>query len=59
MSVEDLKNAIGVVANETKKLAGGLYQVISNGVPEDNWITFLEKSASSAVGGMADLGQTP
>ncbi len=36
-------------------LAQGLYQVISNGVPEDNWITFLEKSARSAVGGIADL----
>ena len=39
-----------------EELAGGLYQVISNGVPEDNWISFLEASARSAVGGMADLG---
>lgn len=39
-------------------LAGGLYQVISNGVPEDNWISFLEASAKSSVGGLADLGQT-
>lgn len=38
-------------------LANGLYQVISNGVPEDNWISFLEASARSSVGGMADLGQ--
>lgn len=38
-------------------LANGLYQTISNGVPEDNWVAFLEKSARSAVGGMADLGQ--
>lgn len=38
-------------------LAKGLYQVISNGVPEDNWLSFLEQSAKSAVGGMADLEQ--
>lgn len=38
-------------------LANGLYQVISNGVPEENWISFLEASARSSVGGMADLGQ--
>ncbi len=36
-------------------LATGLYQVISNGVPEDNWITYLEKSAKASVGGIADL----
>lgn len=38
-------------------LANGLYQVISNGVPEDNWMSFLEASARSSVGGMADLGE--
>lgn len=37
-------------------LAGGLYQAISNGVPEDNWISFLEASAKASVGGLADLG---
>lgn len=39
------------------QLANGLYQVISNGVPEDNWISYLEKSARSAVGGIADVGE--
>lgn len=39
-------------------IADGLYQVISNGVPQDNWIEFLNASARSAVGGIADLGQT-
>lgn len=39
-------------------LANGLYQTISNGVPEDNWVAFLEQSSKAAVGGMADLGQT-
>lgn len=53
--VEELAAVIPLAKNE---LAKGLYQVISNGVPEDNWIAFLEKSARSAVGGMADLGQT-
>lgn len=38
-------------------LANGLYQVISNGVPENNWISYLEASSRSAVGGIADLGQ--
>ena len=38
-------------------LANGLYQVISNGVPENNWISYLETSARSAVGGIADVGE--
>lgn len=41
-----------------EELANGLYQTISNGVPEDNWIAFLEQSSKAAVGGLADLGQT-
>lgn len=41
-----------------EELANGLYQVISNGVPEDNWIAFLEKSSKAAVGGIANLGET-
>lgn len=41
-----------------EELANGLYQVISNSVPEDNWITFLQKSARASVGGIADLGET-
>lgn len=40
------------------QLANGLYQVISNSVPEDNWLTFLQKSAKASVGGVADLGET-
>lgn len=39
------------------QLARGLYQVISNGVPENNWISYLEASAKSAVGGIADVGE--
>lgn len=50
--VTDLAGSVPVARDA---LAQGLYQVISNGVPEDNWITFLEKSARSAVGGIADL----
>ena len=41
-----------------EELANGLYQTISNGVPEDNWIAFLDQSSKAAVGGLADLGQT-
>lgn len=40
------------------QLANGLYQVISNSVPENNWLTFLQKSAKASVGGVADLGET-
>lgn len=40
------------------KLANGLYQVISNGVPENNWITFLNKSARASVAGIANLEET-
>lgn len=53
--VEELANTIPMAKDE---LANGLYQVISNGVPKDNWIAFLEQSSKSAVGGIADLGQT-
>ena len=53
--VEELANTIPLAKEE---LASGLYQVISNGVPKDNWIAFLEQSSKSAVGGIADLGQT-
>ena len=41
-----------------EELANGLYQVVSNSVPEDNWLTFLQKSAKASVGGIADLGET-
>lgn len=54
-SVRELSKSIPMAREE---LAGGLYQVISNGVPEDNWISFLEQSSKAAVGGIADLGQT-
>lgn len=54
-SVKELSKTIPMAREE---LAGGLYQVISNGVPEDNWISFLEQSSKAAVGGIANLGQT-
>lgn len=54
-----LKGEVAALAKEIPiardQLANGLYQVISNGVPEDNWIEFLNKSARSAVGGIADV----
>lgn len=53
--VKSLGDEIPVLRDE---IAGGLYQVISNGVPEDNWIDYLKKSTKAAVGGVADLGQT-
>ena len=54
-NISDLSKTIPIARDE---LANGLYQVVSNGVPEDNWIKFLETSARSAVGGIADLGKT-
>ena len=53
--ITELSKSIPLAREE---LANGLYQVISNGVPEDNWIEFLNKSSRSAVGGIADLGET-
>lgn len=53
--VAELSHVIPIARDE---LANGLYQVVSNGVPEDNWIEFLNKSARASVGGIADLGET-
>lgn len=50
--VSDLSESIPMARDA---LAKGLYQVISNGVPEDNWMSYLEKSAKASVGGLADL----
>ncbi len=52
--VAELAKSIPIARDE---LANGLYQVVSNGVPEDNWISFLETSARSAVGGLADINK--
>lgn len=53
--VADLSKTLPIARDE---LANGLYQVISNGVPEDYWIDYLNKSAKASVGGIADLGET-
>ena len=52
--VAELSKKIPMARDE---LANGLYQVISNGVPEDNWISYLEASSKAAVGGIADVGE--
>ena len=52
--VRQLSNEIPSLRPE---LAAGLYQVISNGVPRDNWISFLKDTSKASVGGIADLGQ--
>lgn len=52
--VSELSRQIPIARDQ---LANGLYQVVSNGVPEDNWISYLEASARSAVGGIADVGE--
>ena len=57
-----LKDQVAELSHEVPiardKLANGLYQVVSNGVPENNWITFLNKSARASVAGIADLEDT-
>lgn len=52
--VADLAKEIPIARDQ---LANGLYQTISNGVPEDNWIEYLNTSARSAVGGLADINK--
>ncbi len=52
--VADLAKEIPIARDQ---LANGLYQTISNGVPEDNWVEFLSTSARSAVGGLADINK--
>lgn len=56
-----LKNQVTELAKNVPvardELANGLYQVVSNSVPENNWLNFLNKSAKASVGGVADLGE--
>lgn len=52
--VADLAKEVPVARDE---LANGLYQVISNGVPEGNWLDYLKSSAEASVGGIADLSE--
>ena len=58
---KQLKGQVADLAKELPiardQLANGLYQVISNGVPEDNWLSFLEATAKASIGGLADLNQ--
>lgn len=55
-----LKNQVAELAKNVPvardELANGLYQVVSNSVPENNWLNFLNKSAKASVGGVTDLG---
>ncbi len=51
-SVDNLSSSIPIARD---LLGKGLYQTISNGVPKDNWLTFLERSARTSVGGIANL----
>ena len=52
-SVRDLADTIPLARTQ---LTDGLYNVISAGVPENNWIQFLEDSAKTAIAGNAELG---
>ena len=52
--VSELSKTVPMARDE---LARGLYQVISNGIPKNNWISYLESSAKSAIGGIADINE--
>ena len=58
---EKMRDAVSELSKDVPvardALADGLYQVVSNGVPEDNWIGYLRDSARASVGGIADLGE--
>lgn len=56
--VEDQIRAISTTMPTLRnELANGFYQVVSNSVPKENWMGFLEATAKASVGGVADLGQ--
>lgn len=52
-----IRGVAQVIPLAKTELAEGLYQTISNGVPENNWIDFLNSSSKTAVGGVADVGE--
>ncbi|MCM1022418.1 MAG: phage tail tape measure protein, partial [Muribaculaceae bacterium] len=52
--IAELAKSIPIARDQ---LANGLYQVISNGVPENNWLEYLNTSARSAIGGLADINK--
>ncbi|WP_290100393.1 phage tail tape measure protein [uncultured Muribaculum sp.] len=54
---DEVADLAKVVPVAREQLANGLYQTISNGVPENNWVDFLNTSARSAVGGLADINK--
>lgn len=50
-----IKGISTVVPIVKQQLSEGLYNTISAGVPQDNWITFLKDSSKAAIAGNADL----
>jgi TP901 family phage tail tape measure protein len=51
--IQDIATVVPVAK---KQLSEGLYNTISAGVPQNNWITFLRDSAKASVAGNAELG---
>lgn len=54
---KEIRKMSGNVPKLRTELADGLYQVVSNSVPKDNWISFLQRSSKTSVGGVVDLGE--
>ena len=51
---DKIKGIAQIVPVARDELANGLYETISAGVPENNWITFLQDSTKAAVAGQAE-----
>lgn len=57
MLTDQIREIADIVPLARTELAEGLYQTISNGVPENNWVQFLTDSSKTAIGGLSDLNQ--
>ncbi|WP_166964603.1 phage tail tape measure protein [Yeosuana marina] len=51
-----IKGIAEVVPTAREEIAKGLYETISAGVPENNWVQFLQDSSKAAIAGQAQVG---
>lgn len=52
-----MRDTAGVIPVLRTQLTDGLYETISNGVPENNWVQFLEDSSKASVGSLAEMNE--
>lgn len=55
MLTDQVRSLTDEIPSLRTELADGLYETISNGVPDNNLISFLQESSKASVGGVADL----